>query len=195
MRRIWALGIAAALGVGLLVGVSSNQTTRPPFVARASGPVDLGPPGGGFTMAKSRQDQFLTYEACSKSDEPVFVTDLSFAANVLGGATPRFMVSFQGSGEDSFGAGGIDQLPDRFEDAEGSSGEIHPCEKVEGRVEIAFILDRDEPVGVFAEGFDMTYTLDGRKFTSHAGNWFGVCASRGPNPEPLVETCERQDDW
>jgi len=142
-------------------------------------------------MAKSRQDQFVTLWVCTKTNEAVAVSGLKFEAEVQGTATPRFMVSFKGFGEDSYGAGRINQLPKKFEDPDGASGEVRPCDQIEGKVEIAFILDRDDPVGTYADGFNMTYTTDGKAYTIRTDYRFAVCASKGPNPEPIAENCKQ----
>lgn len=146
-------------------------------------------------MAKGLKDRFVSVPLCTETDRATHVSDLRFEAKVDGAATPRFMVNFEGAGANPYGATSTDKLPAVFEEIDGASGDVLPCDQIENMVEIAFILDRDEAVGVYADGFDMTYTAGGETYTTHASQRFGICASQGPNPEPIAEGCKRMEKW
>ncbi|MGL5810217.1 MAG: hypothetical protein ACRCYQ_09750 [Nocardioides sp.] len=194
MGRFADLSALRALPVLVLmmaVAGCARDDDRPRLEGKRNGPVTF-EGDGGFTFAPFKEDGFVSVPVCVDSDEPVSISELSFTAKPEG-AEPRFMVNFDGPGEGSWGAARVSRLTPNFVDPEDAEGEIRPCESPQDggqmSVEIAFILDRDGLVGAYADGFEMTYTYRGREYQASSRQRIGICASTGPNPEPIVENC------
>ncbi|MGL5810834.1 MAG: hypothetical protein ACRCYQ_12895 [Nocardioides sp.] len=126
---------------------------------------------------------------CADSDESIRISDMRFVAEESAGGTVRFRVNFAGPGPGEGGGGSVKRLTPDYVEAEGAAGEVLPCDESRGS-EIAFIVERLGPAGAYADGFELNYRYQGRRYTASSLHTVGICGSKGDNPTPIADLCD-----
>lgn len=171
--RLCAAGAVLALVSGCSGGAAGVK----------SGPLDF-PSGLTAMMYPMETGSFYVVGACAKQEavsvqivqvEPV---DLSGADRVrfkVGWPTPKH--------PNRFGSAPIRRLPDLFEAAQGSSGTAKSCDDPPSSLQIATVFPAAVHRDIVVDGIEVTYEVDGRRYTGTADVRLGVCAAE-PAGEP-----------